>query len=59
MAETIFFEEIYDGDLCKAAEIFQDEIKITNKDEKERKTVVNWRFVELSEDDKHINKPKL
>ena len=63
MAEDIFLEEIYDGDLCKVAESFEDEINITNNDEKEAKTVEKSRFVELSEDDKiyiikQINKPK-
>ena len=61
MAENFFFEEIYDGDLCKAAESFRDEINITNKEEEEAKTVKS-RFVELSEDDKicikQIKKPK-
>ena len=64
MAENIFFEEIYDGDLCKAAESFEDEINITKyKDEKKAKTVEKSRFVELLEDDKiyiikQIKKPK-
>ena len=49
MAENIFFEEIYDGDLCKAAESFEGEINITNKEE-EAKTAEKSRFVELSED---------
>ena len=44
-------DEIYDGDLCKAAESFEDEINITKKEE-EAKTVEKSRFVELSEDDK-------
>ena len=49
-----FFEEIYDGNLCKAAETFEDEINITKKEEEEEeaKTVEKSRFVELSEDDK-------
>ena len=47
-----FFEEIYDGGLYKAAESFEDEINITNKDGNEAKTVEKSRFVELSEDDK-------
>ena len=34
-----FFEEIYDGSLCKAAESFEDEINITKKEEEEVKTV--------------------
>ena len=66
MVENIVFGEIYDGDLCKAAESFEDEINITkmNEDEKEVKTVEKSRFVKLSEDDKiyiikQINKPKL
>ena len=46
-----FFEEIYDGDLCKAAEGFEDEINITNEGE-ELKTVEKSRFPKLSEDDK-------
>ena len=63
MAENFFFEEIYHGDLCKAAESFEGEINITNKDEKEVKTVEKSRFVELLEDDKiyiikQIKKPK-
>ena len=63
MAENIFLEEIYDGDVCKAVENFEQEINITNKKEKEAKTVEKSRFVELSEDDKiyiikQINKPK-
>ena len=62
MAGNIFFEEIYDGDLCKAAESFEDKINITNKEE-EAETVEKWRFVELSKDDKiyiikQINKPR-
>ena len=52
MAENIFFEDIYDGDLCKAAERFEDEINITKKEEGEAKTVEKSRFVEQSEDDK-------
>ena len=53
MAENIFLEEVYDGDLCKAPESFEDEINITNKEEEEEaKTVEKSRFVELSEDDK-------
>ena len=51
MAENIFFEDIYDGDLCKAAESSEDVINITNKEE-EANTVEKSRFVELSEDDK-------
>ena len=38
-----FLEEIYDGDLCKAAESFEDEISIRNKEEKEAKTVEKSR----------------
>ena len=46
MAENIFFfEEIYDGDICKVAESFEDEINITNKEEEEAKTVEKSRFV--------------
>ena len=51
MAENLFLEEIYDGDLCKAAESFEDGINLTNKEEKEAKAVEKSRFVELSEDD--------
>ena len=63
MVENIFFEEIYDGDLCKATESFEDEINITNEEE-EAKTVEKSRFVELSEGNKiyiikQIKKPKL
>ena len=50
MAENVYFEEIYDGVLCEAAESFQAEINITSKEE-EAKTVEKSRFVELSEDD--------
>ena len=50
-------------DLCKAAESFEDEINMTNKDVKEAKTVEKSRFVELLEDDKtyiikQVKKPK-
>ena len=63
MAENIFFKGIYDGDLCKVAESFEDQINITNKVEKEAKTVEKSRFVELLEDDKiyiikQIKEPK-
>lgn len=51
MAKNILFEEIYDGVLCEAAESFEAEINITNKEEEEGKTVEKSRFVELSEDD--------
>ena len=47
----IFFEEIYDGGLCKAAEGFEGEINITNEEE-EGKTVEESRLVKLLEDDK-------
>ena len=47
-----FFWRNLFGDLCKAAESFEDEINTTNKDEKEAKTVEKSRFVELLEDDK-------
>ena len=33
MAENFFLEEIYDGDLCKAAESFEDDINLTSKSE--------------------------
>ena len=47
----------------KAAESFEEEINVTNKEEEEAKTDEKLRFVELSEDDKiyiikQINKPK-
>ena len=63
MAENIFFEEIYDGDLCKAAESFEDETNIRNKEE-EVKTIEKLCFVELLEDDKiyiikQIKKPEV
>ena len=50
MAENLFLEEIYDGDLCKAAESFEDGINLTNE-EKEAKAVEKSRFVEPLEDD--------
>ena len=50
MAKNVYFEEIYDGVLCEAAESFEAEINITSKEE-EAKTVERSRFVELSEDD--------
>ena len=48
-----FFEEIYDGGLCKATESFEDEINITNKEEEEEKakTVEKSPLVELSEEE--------
>ena len=62
MTEKIFLEKIYDGDLCKAAESFEVEINITNKEE--AKTVEKSCFFELSEADKisiikQIRKPQL
>ena len=49
--ENDFFKEIYDGNLCKAAESFEDEIIITKEEEEEEeeeaKTVEKSRFVEL------------
>ena len=54
MAENLFLEEIYDGDLCKAEESFEDDINLTNKEEEETKTVEKSRFVELSEDDLNV-----
>ena len=63
IAENIFFfEETYDGGLCKAAENFEDEINMTNKEGNKEKTVEKLHFVELSEDYKiyiikQINKP--
>ena len=54
MAKNVYFEEIYDGVLCEAAESFQAKIKITSKEYKE-KTVEKSRFVELSEDDLENN----
>ena len=59
-----FFEKNYDGGLRKAAENFEDEINVTNKENKEEaKTVEETHFVELWEDNKiyikkQINKPK-
>ena len=64
MAENIFLlQEIYDGDLCKVAESFEDEINTTYNEENEAKTVEKSRFVDLSEEYKiyiikQINKPK-
>ena len=52
MAENIFFEEVYDGDMCKAAESFEDQINITNKGEEEIKAVEKSYFVNILEDDK-------
>ena len=55
MAENLFLEEIYDGDLCKAAESFEDGINLTNKKKKKRKqSIEKSRFVELSEDDRDV-----
>ena len=54
MAKNVYFEEIYDGVLCEAAESFQAKIKITSKEYRE-KTVEKSRFVELSEDDLENN----
>ena len=60
-----FFEKNYDGGLSKAAENFEDEINVTNKEnEEETKTVEKTHFVELWEDNKiyikkQINKPKV
>ena len=51
MAKNILFEEIYDGVLCEAAESFETEINIPNKEGEEEKTVEKSRFVELWEDD--------
>ena len=45
-----FVKEIHDGVLNEAAESFDAEISITNKEEK-AKTGEKSRFVELSEDD--------
>jgi len=36
--------EIYDGDLCKAAESFEDDINLANKEEEEAKTVTTAKF---------------
>ena len=53
--ENISFEEIYDRDICKAAESFEGEINITNKKE-EVKTVDKSHFVELLEENKIYHK---
>ena len=45
MAKHIFFEEICDGVLYEAAESFEDEVNLTNKEE--AKTVEKSHFVEL------------
>ena len=47
IAENIFFEEIYDGGLCEAAESFEDEINYLTNKEEEAKTVEKSRFVDL------------
>jgi len=38
-AKNIYFEEIREGVICKAAESFKAEIHKTNKEEEETKTV--------------------
>ena len=50
MAKNKFFKEIHDGVLYEAAESFDTEISIRNKEE-EAKTVEKSRFVELSKED--------
>ena len=48
-----FFLKKYDRGLSKAAENFEDEINVRNKEnEEEVKTVEKTHFVELWEDDK-------
>ena len=51
MAKNIFFEEIYDGVLCEAAESFKPENNKTNKEEEaktSREVGIKWRqFVDL------------
>ena len=37
-------EEIYDGDLSKAAESFEDDINLTSKEEEEAKTAATAKF---------------
>ena len=64
MEENLFLKKNYDGGLSKAAENFEDEINVTNKEnEEEVKTVEKTHFVELWEDNKiyikkQINKRK-
>ena len=39
---------MYDADICKAAESFEDQINVTNKEEEEKdKTVEKSHFVKL------------
>ena len=52
IAGNLFLVEIYDGELCKAAERFEDDINLTNREEDEPKTVKKSCFVELSKDEK-------
>lgn len=54
--KTYFFEEIYDADICKAVESFEDQINVPNEEEKEEevKTVEKSHFVELLD---QIRKP--
>ena len=44
MTENLFLEEIYDGDLSKAAESFEDDINLTGKEEEEAKTAATAKF---------------
>ena len=62
MAENIFLKKFMMEISAKQQKVYS-EITITNKDEKEAKTVEKSRFVELSKDDKiciikQIHKPK-
>ena len=47
IGKNLFLEEIYGGDLCKAAESFEDDINLTNKEEEEEeeaKTAATAKF---------------
>ena len=49
IGKNLFLEEIYGGDLCKAAESFEDDINLTNKEEEEAtinevKYIYNYAF---------------
>lgn len=44
MTENLFLEEIYDGDFCKPAESFEDDINLTNTEEEEAKTAATAKF---------------
>ena len=41
IGKDLFLEEIYGGDLCKAAESFEDDINLTNKEEDEEEATIN------------------